>query len=308
MGTSRWDSSTWSSYSTVTSTKSVKENFTQRGMDPDLNPLGVVVRESRDSDINPESNAIIIGVDVTGSMGMIANYFVKTGLGILFENIYDRKPVKDPHVMFMAIGDAYCDSCPLQVSQFEADITIAKQLEKVYVEQGGGGNSHESYELPWYFAAYHTSIDCYEKRGKRGYLITIGDEETPPKVKAEHISKFIGDTPEVDMSLEEMYEAVSKMYNVYHIMIAEGSYCRYNNSAAERVKQKWTNLLGQNAIWLTDYNKLSEVIVSIIEVNEGKDTDTVISSWSGDTSLVVKSAISNITRRTDSNNTGITRL
>ena len=25
-----------------------------------------------------------------------------------------------------------------------------------------------------------TSIDCFEKRGKKGYLFTIGDEQLPP--------------------------------------------------------------------------------------------------------------------------------
>lgn len=41
----------------------------------------------------------------------------------------------------------------------------------------------ESYELAMYFMARHTSIDCYEKRGKRGYLFMIGDELAYPKVK-----------------------------------------------------------------------------------------------------------------------------
>lgn len=292
MGYSRWDSDSWTDYSTKTSSKPTAAIFTSRGMHEDLNPLGVVMRESRDSDINPESTPIIIAVDVTGSMGVIADYMVKTGLGIVFENILDRKPVTDPHLMVMGIGDATCDRAPLQVSQFEADLTIATQLEKVYLEHGGGGNSYESYELPWYFAAYHTSTDCFEKRGKKGYLFTIGDEQPSRGVIAAQISKFIGDTPEAHMSLQDMYDVVSRMYNVYHIMVEQGSHMR---SHGDLVKSEWIELIGQHAIPLSNYEALGEVIESIIEVNEGRDKITVTASWSGDKSLVVGKAINGLT-------------
>lgn len=291
MGYSRWNDDDWKGYSAKTTAKPAAAIFTSRGMHADLNPLGVVMRESRDSDLNPLSTAIIVASDVTGSMGSLADYFVKTGLGTLFTEILDRKPVTDPHLMVMAMGDATCDSAPLQVSQFEADITIANHLEKVYVEHGGGGNQYESYELPWYFAAYHTSIDCFEKRGKKGYLFTIGDESASPGVIGAQIKEFIGDTPQADMTLKEMFEIVSKMYHVYHIIVAESSHYR---SYKDRVKSSWTDVIGQNAIVLSDHTKLSEVITSIIEVNEGADVDTVAASWSGDTSLVVSDAISTL--------------
>ena len=82
--------------------------------------------------------------------------------GIMVEEILARKPVSDPHILCMGIGDVLCDQAPLQVTQFEADIRIAEQLEKLWLEKGGGGNSCESYNLPWYFAAMHTAIDCFE--------------------------------------------------------------------------------------------------------------------------------------------------
>jgi hypothetical protein len=74
-------------------------------------------------------------------MGIISDNIAKEGMPTLFKEIYDRKPITDPHIMFMGIGDVEAgDRSPLQVSQFEADIRLAEQLEKLHVEHGGGGN------------------------------------------------------------------------------------------------------------------------------------------------------------------------
>ncbi len=238
-------------------------------------------------------------------MGRLADYFVKTGLGIFFEEVLDRKPVSDPHLMVMGIGDVNYDSAPIQVSQFEADITIASWLEKIYVEGGGGGNNSESYDLPYYIAANKTSIDCFEKRGKKGYLFTIGDELPPKGTTKDQIKNVIGDTPQVDINFKDIIEQAQKSYNCYHIIVAEGSYA---SGRLDQVKEQWTELLGQNVIVLTDHTKLSEVLVSIIEVNEGNDIDSVSKSWSGDTSLVVRSAISGLSTLSDTDETGVIRL
>jgi hypothetical protein len=182
MGSGSFDPKDWAKHAT-TSGHAYKTiyDITSKQLDPDLDPKGVKVRESRDGIDNPISNAIIIGLDVTGSMGNVIDVMVKKGVPLLMSEIYDRKPVTNPQVMFMAIGDAEAgDHAPLQVTQFESDIRIAKQIEKIWIEGHGGGNRYESYILPWYFASMHTSIDCFEKRGKKGYLFTVGDEQPTP--------------------------------------------------------------------------------------------------------------------------------
>ena len=75
--------------------------------------------------------------------------------------------VTDPQFLCAAIGDSKSDKTPLQVTQFESDIRIIRQLTDLYLEGGGGGNYGESYHLLWYFAAYRTAADCFEKRGKK---------------------------------------------------------------------------------------------------------------------------------------------
>ena len=290
MGGGRWDDKDWTSYATTRSyaSKSVKEIFTSRGMDKTLDPHGAKVREARDSTDNPASTAIIVALDVTGSMGRISEAMARKGLNTLCNEIYSRRPVSDPQVMLMGVGDVTCDSAPLQVTQFEADIRIAQQLEKIYLEGGGGGNSYESYNLPWYFASMHTSIDCFEKRGKKGYLFTIGDEQVPPALKPDQIEKVLGYRPQTEMSTEDLFTAVSRMYEVFHLMVEEGSHFHHSG---DKVVKGWTELLGQRAIRLADHTKLAEVIVSLIQVNEGEDSAKVSGSWDGTTSLVVSKAI-----------------
>ena len=60
MGTSRWSTEEWSTYSVKTSTRRTEDIFSSRNLHDDLNPKGVN-RESRDSDENPESTAVIVG-------------------------------------------------------------------------------------------------------------------------------------------------------------------------------------------------------------------------------------------------------
>ena len=82
-----------------------------------------------------------------------------------------------------------------------SNIRIADQLKMIWLEKGGGGNSHEGYHLPWYFAAQHTQIDCFEKRGRKGYLFTVGDEEPPEELLARHAKAIFGDSLQRDTSM-----------------------------------------------------------------------------------------------------------
>lgn len=292
MGYTRWSHDDWSTYTaSTTHSKTREEVFTRRGMHKDFDPLNIEVRESRDSDKNPQSNAIIVAFDETGSMGNIPDAFVRKGLSTMVTEILDRAPVTDPHIMIMGIGDAWYDRAPLQVTQFEADIQIAEQLKDIYLEGSGGGNQYESYNLPWYFAARKTEIDCFEKRGKKGYLFTIGDENPPPTLLATHVKKFLGEGIQEDLDSRDVLAMASRRYHVFHVIIEQGSFCRVNKTA---VTEEWTELLGQRVLSLTDYNDLAECVVSAIEINEGRDAKEVIESWSGATSLVVENAVKSL--------------
>lgn len=277
MGSGRWDSRSYGDYTSTIRSKSAREIFRNSGIKKDMDPKFIKVRESRDSEDNPLSTAVIVALDVTGSMGIIAEKIAKEGLGTLVQGIYDRKPVSDPHVMIMGVGDIFSDSAPLQATQFEADIRIAEQLKDIYLEGGGGGNSFESYDLPWYFAARKTSIDCFEKRGKKGYLFTIGDELPPQKMAdVTTLKEVLGGAEEASLtSLEALAEAQEK-YEVFHVIVEQGDFA---SRARQKVFKEWSDVLGARAIKLSNYNYIAEVILSVIAVAEGADPDVVITSW-----------------------------
>lgn len=276
MGGGTFDPGAYRAFTAKTVGKKTEDIYTSRAMSDLLNPFGVKVRESRDSSDNPLSTPVIVSLDVTGSMGMLADIIAREGLGTLFTGILDRKPISNPHVMFMAVGDAHFDRAPLQVSQFEADKRIIEQLAQIYLEGGGGGNNSESYHLPWYFAACHTFHDSIEKRGKRGYLFTVGDEEVPGALTKAQIKKFVGDDVEQDFSAEDLLALVSRKYDVYHVIVEEGHHARHR---PREVFNSWTELLGQHVIRLKDHKALAETIVSTIEIAEGGGASASASAW-----------------------------
>lgn len=309
MGTRSWGADDYASYATTSATyakaTSVHDVFTSRVLDSYLDPSKFLVRESRNSAANPESTPIIFGLDVTGSMGSIAWDIAKEGLGTLITETFKRKPVSDPHIMFMGIGDVDTDRSPLQVSQFETDITMLEQLTKIHVEGGGGANWHETYNGPWHFAQFHTSCDAFEKDDRKGFLFTFGDERAPSDLSESQLKKIYGRGQEVVATNAQLLEMLSSKYNVFHLMIEQGSHMRGD---AKGVIDSWTSLLGQRAIPVSDYKKLAEVIISVMQITNGIDKDDVVKSWSGGTAVAVSHATRGLTAAKSGASTGLVRF
>ncbi len=290
MGGSSWSQKDWGNYSRSNiQGRSAATTYRSTRVDTGFDPKGIKFRESCDSVAHPNSTPIIIGLDVTGSMGSILQV-VADKLGILVQEVLNRKPVTDPQIMFNAIGDAPAgDDSPLQVTQFESGIEIAEQLTKLYFEKGGGGNGFESYPLSWYFAANHTKIDSFDKHGRKGFIFTMGDDGYPTKLTTSEIERVFGDKISENIPVEEVLAQVNRRYEVFHLCLTQGG------SHDDRDLDKWRSLLGERAIKVTDYTRIPEIIVSILEAMSGKAVDDVVKSWDGSTSLVVKEAISGLT-------------
>lgn len=303
MGYPDYSAEDWKAYAKAnimgrTSVSGTNGLFSATEMADDLNPKNIVIRESRDSENHPNSTPIIIALDVTGSMGPVLRSIVEN-LNTLMTEIYERKPVSDPQICFMAVGDAACgDRAPLQVSQFESDIRIAECLQRIYFEKRGGSNESESYTLPWYFAVNYVSADAIEKRHKKGILFTMGDETLPKVLTEKEIEKVFGASCQGDIPTEQLLNAVSRDWEVFHLVIEQGNFYsgRYvNHNGPQRIEETWGAMLDQNVIHVDDYNKIAEIIVSVLEALSGKDVESICDSWDGTTAVSVRKAIGGLT-------------
>ncbi|GAA2908575.1 hypothetical protein GCM10010517_75010 [Streptosporangium fragile] len=233
-----------------------------RTVHADLDPRGVTVRESRDSAEHPASLAIAVLFDVTGSMGGVPRT-LQTKLPDLLGLLLRKGYATDPQILFGAIGDATCDRAPLQIGQYESDNRMDEHLGKILLEGGGGGQKTESYELAMYFMARHTSIDCFEKRGRRGYLFIIGDELPYPRVSRREVEWVVGDRLRRDVPTKEIVAELTRMYDVYYILPAGASH-----AGDGEVLAAWRKLLGQNVLELDDLDAVCETIALTVGLGE----------------------------------------
>ena len=271
MGHGNWNQADWDRYAARSvHGRSRAQLFGSRQMNREYDPAKIDTRESRDSAENPNSTPIIIGVDVTGSMGVLAERLVVHGLNETFTQLLDRRPVSDPHVMALAIGDAYTDRAPLQATQFEADLRIVEQLRGLWLEGGGGGNRGESYSLAHAFAGLKTAHDAHDKRGRKGFLFTVGDEPVLDGLTREQLARVLGVEAVRGLNGREAVRLASAGYEIFHIIV-DGSFAARN---LREVKQSWERILPDRVIHLNDPARLAEVIVATIELASGRTSPT----------------------------------
>jgi hypothetical protein len=280
MGNGRWSNDVYAAASAYRAARGQSAfDYTDRVMrsrprrawtvHPSLDPHGITVRESRDSAEHPKSLAVAVLLDVTGSMAAVPRA-LQQKLPDLLGLIRDRGYATDPQIMFGAIGDATCDRVPLQIGQFESDNRMDDDLGRLVLEGGGGGQMHESYELALYFMARHTSIDCHEKRGKRGYLFIVGDEMSYPQVDVRLAQQIVGADLREGIAVEAIAREVQQKYDTYYVLPEGTAY-----AGSEQVLSSWHRLLGQNVLELDDLDAVCETIALTIGLGEDAvDLDT----------------------------------
>ena len=266
MGCGSWTSDSFKSYSksvgrsvsksgTIDSDYSNQEMFKARHLDSALNPKNVI-REGCDSEEHPNTLPVILALDVTGSMNDVSVEIAKK-LNIIMTKLYED--ITDVEFMIMGIGDLVYDNSPIQISQFESDIRIAEQLDKLWFENGGGGNDYESYTAAWYMGSRHTKIDC-NKRCKKGIIITIGDERLNPYLPKNQLEYITGDKLQRDIETKELYHETSNKFNIYHLDVDH----RYHYDA-DNIKSSFMSYLDENHFKVVNLNNIVDEIITIIK-------------------------------------------
>lgn len=295
MGGTSYSSSAANYFAKTTSTKSTNQIFTQNTahkVAATMSPDGLKFRESRDSVAHPESLAIAIFLDVTGSMGQIPEHLIKNNLPTLMDTII-KHGVEHPHVMFSAIGDI-ADDAPLQVGQYEAgDKELNECLSSVWLEGNGHGNQEEAYILAHLVAARHTSIDCFEKRGEKGILFTIGDEASHSKLSVAQLKHVMGYTECEEVTHEQLLAEAQRMYHIYHIHVEQGNYPSHS-SQGKKIVDYWKNLLPERVILLNDSTELAEVIATTVAMIHGAAIEDIVKDFDKSTANNVTTALARI--------------
>lgn len=272
MGGGTWTTCAYNAYTTLTkgmdsvtysnARLSVQDNFKARRLDGVLNPYNVM-RECCDSEEHPNSFPVILALDVTGSMGSAANR-VAQKLNEIMTSLYSDDEVKDVEFCIMAIGDLAYDDAPIQISQFESDVRIAEQLDKVYFEGGGGGNSYESYTAAWYMGVKHCVLDAWN-RGRKGVIITMGDELPNPYLPKDPLKDAVGDSLQGNIETEDLLPEVLEKYDVFHISVDDhASSYNWHNSRGE-LDKAWSELLGKDHYFVANLDNLTNIIVKIVK-------------------------------------------
>ncbi len=304
MGNGSWDTDRWTTYATTNVVGQSRSQIFSSSMKDEVNPLKFTngIRESVDSVDNPNSTPVAIFTDCTGSMGQLA-FTVVQKLDVVCQELLDRSPVSDVHLMTGVIGDAYSDNCPFQATQFEADIRIAEQTQLLYLEGNGGGNGGESYALAWLFAGMQTSIDSYNKRQKKGYIFTVGDEPVHGVagwdrgrtwgVTKQQAKDFLGLDIERDLTAQECLDLAKEKWNVFHIVVGN----KYQHQ--EGIEYTFGKIMPDKLLYLEDISVLPELIVSAIQVNEGELLNTVASSWDSSSDVITKALSAIVVNKSD---------
>lgn len=280
MGSGSFTTSSFTSYSNsrgrgvsssgYVTADNLTDYYTQRYIHKDMVPYNVT-RECVDSEEHPNTIPVILALDLTGSMGGAC---VKTAqsLNKIMTMLYEK--FTDIEFLIMGVGDLECDRAPVQVSQFESDVRIAEHTDKLYMEHGGGGNGYESYTAAWYFGLKHTKLDCW-KRGKKGIIITMGDEPLNPILYKHQINGVFGDTVEADVKTETLYKDATEKFDIYHIAVDDpaDSYSWYNT----RIDSTFSPVLGDR-LKVSTIERLPMTIVECIEDSVNGDVQTEVVS------------------------------
>jgi hypothetical protein len=231
------------------------------------------IRESRDSKEHPNSNAIMVIFDETGSMSgvpAILQRELPKLMGLLLRKSY----IEDPQILFGAVGDyPNREKAPLQIGQFESGIEMDDAVTHIYLEGNGGGTYEESYQNALYYAGHRTSCDCFEKRGKKGYLFLIGDEKAYGRSTKAELEDLMGVTVQGDVTLDEIMAAAKEKWEVFFI-IPSGT----NHYGDPQLLAFWRKHLGQNVIELKDPEAICETIGAAIGLYEGSTSGDTLAS------------------------------
>jgi hypothetical protein len=164
---------------------------------------------------------IVVMLDVTGSNTNLAKVcYDKAPMmhGQIEQQGY--LPANEFEISFSACGDAYCDSAPLQIGDFAYGIELDNWIKKIYLEGGGGGQLHETYEL----AAYYYNNKCNIDKAIVPFFFFIADEAPYADIFRRNIKKVFDEDTNVDILSSKVFKQLDKKFHG-NVFVLLNKYC-----------------------------------------------------------------------------------
>ncbi len=204
---------------------------------------------------------IVLAVDVTGSMShWPAEIFDR--LPLLYQTLSQYKP--ELEISFCAIGDATCDSYPLQICDFAKGLDLEGKLKAIFGEGGGGGQNRESYELFAYAMLNNISIP----NATDPFLIIFGDEGFYDQVSPAQARHYLKSDMQEPLESMTVWNQVSRKFDTY---LLHKPYSR--GSDAEIVAQWKTALGDQKVVTVDDPQRIVDYAMGVIARKWGEYAD-----------------------------------
>ncbi|MHC9542106.1 MAG: hypothetical protein AB9903_21565 [Vulcanimicrobiota bacterium] len=208
--------------------------------------------------VTDSAHPIVIMVDVTGSMSTWPEIIFEK-LPLLGQEV--ERYFTDYAISFTAVGDADCDSYPLQVRDFAKGPALDDHLKNLYPE-GGGGDIPESYDL----AAYYYLNHCTMERAIAPISILVCDAPPHDELKASAVKKYVGDTVQSNLDSAEIIRRLAGRFSFYLVL--------KDFSPADDTTKYWQNLLGRERVLpFQEPRDIVEVLIGIIALEAGAFED-----------------------------------
>ena len=109
-------------------------------------------------------------------------------------------------------------------------------------------------------------------RGKKGLIITMGDEPLNPYLSKSGIRTYIGDYLEADIETKDLYEEVCEKFDVYHLVVNDReTSARYYE---ERIQKSFGKYFDNKHLFTVTLDDIANKIVDIVAGKQETETIT----------------------------------
>lgn len=235
------------------SSKVASSTLNSSRLHKDMNPM-------KRSIVCTAKSPILIGLDVTGSNIDFAKV-VYDKAPMFHGQIEQQNYLKDFMINFSAIGDAYTDNAPLQIAEFQYGIDADPWIAKIFLEEGGGGQVRESYELFAYYILNHCDISNAELP----FCFIIGDEKPYMNVDLTQVKEIIGDTDVPNYKSKTIFKDLKDKFKGNLFLILNKYFGGGNSREDNEIYREWCKVLpSENIIKVTEEKSVIDLIRGVI--------------------------------------------